>query len=136
MSCNAQSIIQGEYAAVQTAQAPAAEESAAEGSAAPAAAPEQMSAASDGGKKGWQLSPEGDAAILHGKPQSKWCWEHVQVHWQCHHARPSSESISIGHSMHGVLSRPYQQDAEGLYEMQNDLRNVLCCLENGTATCA
>ena len=94
-----------------------------------------MSAASDGGK-GWQLSPEGDAAILHGKSQIKSGWEQVQVHWQCHHARPSSEKISVGHSMHGVLSRPYQQDAEGLYEMHNYGRNVLCCLENGTAICA
>ena len=66
--CNAQTILQGECAAVQAAQSPAEEESAAEESAAPAAAPEQVSAPSEGAKKGWQLSPEGDAAILHGKP--------------------------------------------------------------------
>ena len=66
--CNAQTILQGEYAGAQAAQSPAEEESAAEESAAPAAAPEQVSAPSEGAKKGWQLSPEGDAAILHGKP--------------------------------------------------------------------
>ena len=35
--------------------------------------------------------------------------------------------------MHDVLSKLHQQDAEGLYEMQTGLRDVLCCLDNGTA---